>query len=231
MPLDIDVKGLQDGLLITLPGDSWVDVEKALFEKLGEEDSFFKGARVALQVGSRVLRAAELGRLRDSISDLDLNLWAVLSDDAATREASQALGLATSLTKTTTSPVVPELDVVGEEGHAMLVRQTLRSGRSLEYRGHVVVLGDVNPGAEVVALGNVIVWGRLNGVVHAGAEGDSSAVVCALDLAPTQLRIDSLITRSPRRGRVPEPELAYIRDGQIVAERWAEKGKNRRKYK
>ena len=84
---------------------------------------------------------------------------------------------------------------------------------------------------EVVAQGNVIVWGRLNGVVHAGAGGDTSAVVCALDLAPTQLRIDNLITRSPRSGRVPEPELACIREGQIVAERWAPKGKRHRRVK
>jgi len=230
MPPDIAVKGLQDGLLITLPGDRWADVEAALIEKLGQDDSFFKGARVALQLGSRTLQAADLGRLRDLVGDRDVMLWAVLSESATTREAAKSLGLATSLTKPTL-PSTLDTDVTGEEGQAMLVRQTLRSGRSIEYAGHVVVLGDVNPGAEVVAQGNVIVWGRLNGVVHAGAGGDTSAVVCALDLAPTQLRIDNLITRSPRSGRVPEPELACIREGQIVAERWAPKGKRHRRVK
>lgn len=230
MPPDIAVKGLKDGLLITLSDDPWDDVEAELIDRLGQDDSFFKGARVALQVGSRTLRAAELGRLRDKVSDLEVLLWAVLSESTRTCEAAKALGLATSLSKKTTTPSIQEADLPGEDGQAMLVRQTLRSGRFIEYPGHVVVLGDINPGAEVVAQGNVIVWGRLNGVVHAGADGDSSAVVCALDLAPTQLRIDNLITRSPRRSRSSNPELACIREGQIVAERWAPKGKRRRKF-
>ena len=231
MPPDIAVKGLDDGLLITLPDDPWAEVEAALIEKLGEDDNFFQSARVALQVGTRVLRAAELGRLRDNVSELKVSLWAVLSESPTTCEAAESLGLATSLTKKPSAPRITNADVVGEQVQAMLVRQTLRSGHSIEYSGHVVVLGDVNPGAEIVAQGNVIVWGRLNGVVHAGAEGESSAVVCALDLAPTQLRIDNLITRSPRRGREAVPELACIRDGQIVAEQWAPKGKRSRKFK
>ncbi|MGQ0600150.1 MAG: septum site-determining protein MinC, partial [Anaerolineales bacterium] len=89
--------------------------------------------------------------------------------------------------------------------------------------GNVVVLGDVNPGAEIVASGDVIVWGRLRGVVHAGAEGDAGAVVCALDLAPTQLRIAGYIAVSPPQKGQPHPEMARVKDGQIMAERWKAK--------
>ena len=88
----------------------------------------------------------------------------------------------------------------GGEG-AILVRRTLRSGYSLQHSGHVVVIGDVNPGAEIIAGGDVIVWGHLRGMVHAGAEGNDDAVVCALDLAPTQLRIGGLIATTPRAPR------------------------------
>jgi len=87
----------------------------------------------------------------------------------------------------------------------------------------VVILGDVNSGAEVIAGGDVIVWGRLRGIVHAGALGDSGRCVCALDLSPTQLRIGSHIARPPegrRRSKQPRPERAFISDDQIVAERW-----------
>jgi len=106
--------------------------------------------------------------------------------------------------------------------NAFLLRETLRSGRSVYHEGHIVVMGDVNPGAQVVAGGHVVVWGRLRGMVHAGAHGDESAVICALELSPTQLRIAEQIAVPPDDGRrrQPLPEQAAIRDGQIVAEAW-----------
>jgi septum site-determining protein MinC len=84
-----------------------------------------------------------------------------------------------------------------------------------------VIIGDVNPGAEVVAGGDIVVWGRARGLVHAGALEDENAVICALELAPTQLRIASHIARSPEeRPAQPVPERASVRDGQIVAVPW-----------
>ncbi|NJO83668.1 MAG: septum site-determining protein MinC, partial [Blastochloris sp.] len=95
------------------------------------------------------------------------------------------------------------------------------SGRTVHSTGHIVVLGDVNPGAELVAAGDVIVWGRLRGNVHAGAQGDRTAVVCALDMTPTQLRIADYITVSPAdKRRKPRPETALIREGQIIVKAW-----------
>ncbi|MGB9885962.1 MAG: septum site-determining protein MinC [Moorellales bacterium] len=103
--------------------------------------------------------------------------------------------------------------------HTLLVQQTLRSGQSVTYPGHVVVLGDVNPGAEVKAGGHVMVLGSLRGTVHAGAWGDERAVVVAYRLQPTQLRIAHLISRSPdEAGEPQEPEVARIREGLIVIE-------------
>jgi septum site-determining protein MinC len=64
------------------------------------------------------------------------------------------------------------------------------------------------------------VWGRVRGTVQAGSEGDVTAMICALDLAPTQLRIANAIATSPKRRGKPEPEIAKMKDGQIVAERW-----------
>ena len=75
--------------------------------------------------------------------------------------------------------------------------------------------------AEVVAGGDIVVWGRVRGVVHAEALGDEGAIICALDLAPTQLRIASYIARSPDdKRRKPVPEVASVHDGHIVAESW-----------
>ncbi|MBK7894707.1 MAG: septum site-determining protein MinC [Anaerolineaceae bacterium] len=93
----------------------------------------------------------------------------------------------------------------------LILKETLRSGRSIYHEGHVVVIGDVNPGAEIVASGDVIVWGRLRGLVHAGALGDETAVICALELTPTQLRIADQIAISPdeKRGRAIPRTSSY----------------------
>ncbi len=103
----------------------------------------------------------------------------------------------------------------------MVLRRTLRSGQVLQHPGHVIVVGDVNPGAEVLAGGNVFVWGRLRGVVHAGAAGDRQAIVCALELAPAQLRIADVVARAPEEHPSPaRPELARVEDAGIVVETW-----------
>lgn len=105
------------------------------------------------------------------------------------------------------------------EGRCLFAERTLRSGKSVQYEGHVVVLGDVNPGAEIIATGNIVVLGSLRGVAHAGATGDRKASVSAYHLAPTQLRIADLVTRAPD-GETGErgPEIARIKDGQLIVE-------------
>lgn len=104
--------------------------------------------------------------------------------------------------------------------NTILVQRTLRSGQSVRYSGNVVILGDVNPGAEVAATGNIIVMGALRGVVHAGANGDETAVVMAFRLNPTQLRIANHITRPPDNETVDLefPEIARIKEGVVTIE-------------
>jgi len=104
----------------------------------------------------------------------------------------------------------------------LLIERTVRSGQSVSFQGHVVVMGDVNPGAEIVAGGHIMVFGSLRGVAHAGALGDSHAVVAALRLSPTQLRIAGHITRAPDGEEVKphQPEVARISDGAIIIERY-----------
>jgi septum site-determining protein MinC len=223
----ITIKGIRDGLLVTLgDAESWGEASQALFARIDAAPDFFRGARLAVAIGPRALSAAELGRFRDALSERSVGLWGVLSESPTTLNAAQALGLNVAL-PATLPQARPEPEVDPEEARddAVLVRRTLRSGRSVRHTGHVVVLGDVNPGAEVIAGGDVVVWGRLRGVVHAGATGDEAAVVCALDLSPTQLRIAGRIAISPARKGEPKPEMARVKDGLIVAERWSAKGK------
>jgi septum site-determining protein MinC len=94
---------------------------------------------------------------------------------------------------------------------------TLRSGQSLSAFGNILVLGDVNAGAELIATKDIIVWGTLRGVAHAGAEGDDAAAVYALRLEPTQLRISRCIASAPSStGAAGIPEVARVVDGKIT---------------
>jgi len=95
---------------------------------------------------------------------------------------------------------------------------TLRGGQVLHHTGNIVVVGDVNPGAELVATGDIVVFGRLRGIAHAGAGGDEAARIFALDLSATQLRIATFIAAEedgkPRHSSAPEAAVA--RDGRIL---------------
>lgn len=221
MKVPINIKGIKEGLLVSVGDGDWPEASRVLLEKLREKAEFFKGARLVLQVGVRPLGAADLGQLRDDLGDLQINLWTVLSESSVTENSARAYGLETSLPRPKTlPPELPPIDPAEDGTGAILVNHTLRSGKSVRFPGHVIVLGDVNAGAEVVAGGSIFVWGRIRGTVAAGTEGDVGAVVCALDLAPTQLRIADAIATSPKRRGKPEPEIARIKNGQIVAERW-----------
>lgn len=231
MARQIDIKGIRDGLLIRVSDHPDFAVYERLRRELEQKRGFLQGSRVAVELGRRAMNHEQLTGMQRLLADHDLELWAVIAEDGETRVAARDLGLATRLSGSAT-----DLDgnaLAGSPNGAsasaksppaanpLLLRETLRSGRSVWHEGHVIVLGDVNPGAEIIATGNVIVWGRLRGLVHAGAGGDTAAVICALDLNPTQLRIGDQIAVAPNDTRaVAVPEQATIREGQIVAEPW-----------
>jgi septum site-determining protein MinC len=216
----VQIKGLRDGLLVSLADASWEEQRAALLEQIDGQQAFFQGARLALDVGAQVLKVNEMVELRDSLSERNVALWAVLSQSPTTEKTAQLLGLATRISK----PRPEEerhFDVqdVGE-GTALFLNRTLRSGARVEFSGHVVVLGDVNPGAEIVAEGSVIIWGRLRGAVHAGSKGDESAVVCALELLPIRLQVAGDAMNAFQRKETGGPEMAFIRDERVVIEPW-----------
>ena len=93
----IQIKGIREGLLITLGEAAWADLVEAFVKNVDERSLFFQGARVALNVGSNELRVAELSSLRDQLSDRSIALWAVLSESPITEATAQNLGLATRL--------------------------------------------------------------------------------------------------------------------------------------
>lgn len=230
----INIKGIRDGLLFTLGQGEDQAVLSALANELVAKRDFLKGSKVTLDVGTRPLSRIQLSRLLKQFTEDGLELWAVLAERESTRDAARQLGLATRIAGSAT-----DLDgnfwqeTTGQERNAaaahpnacLLLKETIRSGRAIQHEGDVVIIGDVNPGAEIIASGNVIVWGRLRGLVHAGAYGDHTALICALELNPTQLRIADQIAVAPEGKRKNTlPEQAFIRSGHIVAEAWPTRG-------
>lgn len=209
------IKGTKGGLLVSLRADDWQAILLNLKEHLVQMGAFFAGGQVILQVGERALDTEELETIAGVFDAQGMALTTVLSESAKTRRTAQRLGYET----TPPRPQAPPRST--ESPNGMVVRRTLRSGQRVHHVGSVIVIGDVNPGAEIVAGGDIVVWGHLRGVVHAGALGDNQALVCALALAPTQLRIGNQIARPPEDEiGTPQPEMARVRDDQIIVESW-----------
>ena len=230
----INIKGIRDGLLVTLGNAAFMDMTAALAAELSQKQAFLQGSRVVIEAEKRPFTLSQLAELQELFTRHELELYAVLAEREETRVAARDLGLATRLPGSHTDLNGIALPTAKNASHSsgtapenlggLLLKETLRSGRSIYHEGHVVIIGDVNPGAEIIAQGDVIVWGKLRGLVHAGALGDETAVICALVLAPTQLRIADQIAIPPddNAGKLA-PEQAIIKDGQIIAIPW--KGK------
>lgn len=158
--------------------------------------------------------------LTERPSSVDGDDRACESDDSSEILRKPSLGKALRQ-RTQREQMLPKME---EMRRTLLLKKTLRSGQSVRYNGNVVVFGNVNPGAEVVATGDIIVAGSLKGVAHAGACGDESAIIAAFSLTPTQLRIAGFVARPPeaeesRKNTTPGcPEMAKVKDGFIVIE-------------
>jgi len=106
----------------------------------------------------------------------------------------------------------------------------VRSGQTVEYDGHLLLLGDVNPGGVVKCTGDIYVLGALRGTAHAGSAGNENAIIAASLMTPTQLRIAEVISRPPDEWTSSEPamEYAFLRDGTMAIDKMASLGRYRK---
>lgn len=216
MSTPIAIKGSKDGLRLMLAEDSsWEDLIAAVRGQMERGTDFFHGAELTIDIGERPVQEEQLNELLSLMREHGLQPSALATSSREGRSAARSQGIATR--PANRQPTVVQREKEPES--AMLVVRTLRSGQVLRHPSHITIIGDVNPGAEVVAGGSVLVWGRLRGTVHAGALGDQTAVVCALELMPSLLRIADLMSRPPDQ-RPNGPETARIYDEQIVVEQW-----------
>ncbi len=229
MPLTI--KGTPQGLLLQPKSESWEDFLEALEQSLQDAPAFFKGGRIILDLEAREITEEALLTLRTTLDRYDIELFAVLASNEKTQRIIRSYGIRTRLPGERQASSSPQ-----QPATALFVKRTLRSGQRINYPGNITILGDVHSGAEVIAGGDIVVWGKVRGLLHAGAKGDESALICALDLQPGQLRIAGYINRAPAdevypvdkihpadRQR-PTPEFAEIQEDMIIVKPWTARG-------
>jgi len=195
------IKGTKHGLSILIPsGLTFSEVLAQLRARLASAQEFFSGATVYVSTTDRELKPEEKRQLEQTVEEFGMVIGEkeVAEPPVAVAERKDE-----------------PRDEASED--TLLVRRTIRSGQRIWYDGNVVILGDVNPGAEIVCTGDILVLGCLRGVAHAGCNGNVNASVFAFRLEPTQLRIASYISRSPDE-KLPKPlgpEVARICDNVI----------------
>jgi len=215
------IKGFKEGLLISLGEGDWNIVLMTLLSQIDDKPDFFKGAKIAVDVSERAIHAAEMGLLRDKLSERGMSLFAVISKSNITEAVAESLGLSTqkSLLKDRGESI---RNAIIDAEKAVLLKKTLRSGASVKYPGHVIIDGDVNPGSEIIAGGSIYIWGKLRGTALAGADGSEKAVICALDFNPAGMRIANIV----KEGQLiklkikKNPQKASIQNGIIIVSDW-----------
>jgi len=189
----IIIKGTRDGLTLYLDDSCSfdhliVELDRVLSQDdLEAEDSL---VRINIQLGYRHLHTDQEKILRDLIRKKkklvvqNIESKVILKDEAIKWK---------------------------EESDVRILAKTIRSGQEIEITGDLLLVGDVNPGGTVKATGNVFIMGNLNGIAHAGYQGNRDAVIMASYMNPVQLRIADLYSRSPDY----ETEGVYMECGYI----------------
>lgn len=215
------IKGLKSGPTFLFDDQAeFVDVIAAAEEELSRANGFFRDSPVILHFGSRLIHKQEWECLKELLLRQGLLPRYAVATRQDSREILYKEGLPVRDSLPPCNPDTRREEPAAPGGNALYLRRNLRSGQKQTFDSDVVLVGDINQGAEILAGGDVIVFGTARGMIHAGYPDNRAAVVIALNLTPLQLRIGPIIARAednPKRpSRVQQPEMAYINDEQIV---------------
>jgi septum site-determining protein MinC len=219
--LQVRFKSEEGQLLLILPAEaetpasasSWYDLWQQLKQRLNGSDRFWQpNTTVHLIAADRLLDVRQLQEIADALCEVQLQLQRIYTSRRQTAVAAATAGycveqqtLISGLNQGPT-PSPPPL------AEPLYLQMTVRSGVEIRHSGTVVILGDLNPGGIVVANGDIIIWGRLRGIAHAGAGGNSQCMIMALQMEPTQLRIANYVARAPKTQPTQfYPEIAHVK--------------------
>jgi septum site-determining protein MinC len=229
----VTIKGGVNGLLIRVREDApglFADQLTELEERLAAGEKFYRNGRASVEIGQRKLEGDDLTKLQEVLGRYAIELELLVTGATETRKLAKEAGINYKFPNATTTRAPKPTTETGattpfDTAEALFVKRTLRSGQILKHHADVILLGDVNPGAEIIAGGSVIVWGSVRGKIQAG-QVIAESVVCALSLRPTQITIGKIIAISnPENARDPEigPEMASVNGEDIMVEPWVPK--------
>ena len=179
---------------------------------LKNELNNLKSKNIEIDCRNLDLSCTDLYELIEITNQYNCKIIAFCSTSSKTMVSCQSLGYKSQFINTNSSNnslKINEKNLFFPKTH--FHEGTVRSGEYLESPGDLLILGDVNPGAKVSAEGNIIIWGRLLGIAHAGSKGNSKATISALQLRPVQLRIAKTIARGPKE----KPQLGLAEQARI----------------
>ncbi|MCH4886656.1 septum site-determining protein MinC [Acidaminobacter sp. JC074] len=211
----VEFKGTSDGIVLQIrPFHCFEEVAECIHKKFEKSAQFFTGATIVGVEGEIGVEKNRFELYKLLTEDYKLN---VISLDRVVKIEKEP--------EAVKEPEIKKEEIAIEalnynEYDTKIVRKNLRSGMGVSYDGNIVVIGDVNPGAEIQAGGNVIVMGKLRGMVHAGKFGNKETYIIASKLIPTQIRIANIIARAPEDDHIDElkPEIAHIKSGHMSIE-------------
>lgn len=193
----------KDNIVIKLNDNaSQIEIIESLKKKLTELKKLYQDEKTPIIVTGKILKNREIDEIQEMIkSKIDVKI---------DFDMPKGLGLH-NIKKT----FEKEIAVSETKFH----RGSLRSGQKMESEGSLVIIGDVNSGAEIMASDNIVVLGALRGLAHAGAKGNKQAIIAAGLLDTVQIRIANVV-KEIDRDEEPMHKQAYVSivDGQVVIE-------------
>ncbi|HSM82683.1 MAG TPA: septum site-determining protein MinC [Nodosilinea sp.] len=196
---------------------SWGELLQHFKQRLNGGEPFWQPQTVVhLAARDRLLDARQLQALEELLTAAQLTLKRVSTSRRQTAMAAVAAGYSVDQLAAEDTLVQSPPQPGKPLAEPLYLQTTVRSGVEIRHPGTIVVLGDANPGSSLVSEGDILVWGRLRGTAHAGAGGDRSRCIMALQMQPTQLRLADLVARAPD-GSTSQylPEVAYVGDNAI----------------
>ncbi|MEI6427122.1 MAG: septum site-determining protein MinC [Pseudanabaena sp. ELA607] len=166
--------------------------------------------QVHLQAGDRLLDMRQLQEISDILHKHDLVLHQITTTRRQTAINGASMGLSVEQGTFMHSLMGYTVNAPNPMADPLYVKATLRSGSEIRHSGSIMVFGDVHAGAELIADGDIMVWGKLRGMAHAGAKGNPLALVMALHLEATQIRIAEFVARVDTPTTYFCPEVAFV---------------------
>ncbi|AUC61908.1 septum site-determining protein MinC [Cyanobacterium sp. HL-69] len=196
--------------------NQWIRMIEDFKTRLQKMDkSWLPETKAHLDSGDKLLDTRQIRELDEILEQNQLKLDLVIAQRRQTAVAAASAGYSVKQNPSISLFVKPKENPQQNLAEPLYLKTNLRSGVQISHHSTVIILGDVNPGATIIAGGDVYVWGTLKGIAHAGARGNRECLIMSLKMNPTQLRIADLVARAPDNTPDSVAEVAYIGDGGI----------------